>query len=143
MADEPKDLFSLVPNQPSDSPKPTTAEPREPPPKQETAPETVTTPTQQPAPAVSKEVLLERLRKGQAALIKLRSELWLMPQSGMGSEKEQKYLDGVDLWVKLEKDLREGHLYKGCVMEAGHCDPAAVVKCVWCAVDDMAPKREG
>ncbi|MDP2662105.1 MAG: hypothetical protein Q8R28_15375 [Dehalococcoidia bacterium] len=84
----------------------------------------------------SEGVLLARLRQGQRTLVRVRGELLAMPGAGSNTPKEANYVEGLNLWIALEMELRERFKLEGCVIEEGHCEPGAVVKCMFCVVKD-------
>ena len=85
--------------------------------------------------------ILTRLRAGQKWLVDIERELYQMPDAGVGSDLERKFVRGLHEWADLDDELRSVHHYPGCVWKLGRCLGGAPVKCVKCA--EVVPAQIG
>ena len=81
------------------------------------------------------ETLLARLTKGHAWLIQAWAALNAMPNQGLRTPQEARFLEGLDRWDGLDKMLRETYpKYVWCVCgRYGRCPEASPAACRGCA----------
>ena len=88
--------------------------------------------------------LVDRMAYGQKLLIKTRQELSEMPNAGIQTKKEERYIEAFKLWLSQEYMWR--YLGgEGCAVGV-RCTDDAVIVCEACAPlrgvpNGMAPKR--
>ena len=82
-------------------------------------------------PPPEMERSIARLRKGQDWLIQEYDALMDMPDLGLGSRREAKFLEALDLWDNLDQMLRFIYGFKSCPM-IGVCRRDAPVVCRAC-----------
>lgn len=92
---------------------------------------------QTPSPqgrTLSLESLLARLQAGHKWLAKEHKALLAMSNIGLGSMRETKFLEGLDLWDHLDFTLRFAYPeYHQCVWSSGTCRGHPVLTCRACA----------
>ena len=81
--------------------------------------------------------LTDRLRKGIDWLSSTSAELLAMtePNAGVGSWVEALFVESLDLWDRLERQLRAVYGFPGCVMDSGEgqqCPDRSPVRCLAC-----------
>ena len=79
----------------------------------------------------SRDRIIARLRKGQSWLTTEYDALLAMPEGGLGSPQEARFLDALDLWCHLEEMLRFVYGFTRCPM-VGVCRRDAPVVCRAC-----------
>ena len=78
--------------------------------------------------------LVDRFVEGQAHLWLVRDELAASPTMAVGTDRERRYVEYLDLLAGMEANLRAQFGYEGCARgELGPCDPMAVLRCEHCA----------
>ena len=78
--------------------------------------------------------LVDRFVEGQAYLWAVRDELATSPTMAVGTDRERRYVEYLDLLAGMEASLRAQFGFKGCARgELGPCDPMAVLRCEHCA----------
>ena len=78
------------------------------------------------------ERIFARLRKGQPWLTQEYDALLALPDLGLGSQREAKWLEMLDVWDSLDQILRTVYGFKSCPM-IGVCLADAPVVCRKCA----------
>jgi hypothetical protein len=77
--------------------------------------------------------LIGRFFEGQRWLQKTNEELNAMPDAGVGSDLERRYIAAIDLILKVENTMRYVYQHKGCARGAhGLCADDAIVRCMSC-----------
>ena len=91
------------------------------------------------------QALLTRLRAGQSWLIDTGRKLMKMDDLGFGSALESQYLEGVQVWDDLERELRDLHEYQSCIhASSGKCPARVVVVCRACSsTNTEGPRTQG
>ena len=86
-------------------------------------------------PSKGLENLLARLTKGHKWLIQAWAALNAMPNQGLRTPQEARFLEGLDRWDGLDKMLREVYpLYTYCVCgRFERCPEASPIRCRGCA----------
>ena len=76
--------------------------------------------------------LMSRLQKGQGVLVAMHAALDAMPDMGVDSPLEAKYVKAIGFWVDMEATQRFVTGEKGCIVGFA-CDPRSPVLCESCA----------
>lgn len=76
--------------------------------------------------------LMSRLQKGQGILVAMRDALDAMPDMGVDSPLEAKYVKAIDFWVAMEATQRLTTGETGCIVGFA-CDQRSPVLCEACA----------
>jgi len=66
----------------------------------------------------SETYLLNRLRSGQQWLDEILGEVDAMPNAGLGTPLNNRFVYGLDMWLRLEGALRSALNYDGCIHAA-------------------------
>ena len=77
------------------------------------------------------ERIIGRLRKGQSWLTAENDALLALPDIGLGSPQETRFLEALDLWDNLDQLLRSIYGFTRCPM-VGVCQRDAPVICRAC-----------
>lgn len=78
--------------------------------------------------------LLDRLQRGQKWLTAIHEELLGEEGAGLGSDKEIRFLEALDLWDSLEYQVRFVFGLVSCVHRDGTiCPDTAPISCRHCA----------
>ena len=79
----------------------------------------------------------ERLRAGQRWLVDTYAELYRLPNAGIGTALEAKFVIGLHWWADLDDRLRSVHGYQDCARGTGsQCLDGSPVVCQRCAQGD-------
>ena len=88
------------------------------------------------------QLLVDRFVEGQAYLSMVRDELAASPTMAVGTDRERRYIEYLDLLAGMEANLREQFGFEGCARgELGPCDPLAVLRCEHCASETKSRAR--
>ena len=83
--------------------------------------------------------ILDRLQRGQDWLTQTHRKLLAMPDLGIGSDMEQRFLAGLDLFDDLDHKLRAEWGFRGCIQGQGQqCPSEAPVRCRGCMTQQGA-----
>ena len=93
-------------------------------------------PRQNEAPRLPERAqrLVDRFVAGQEYLGVVRDELAASPTMAVGTDRERRYVEYLNLLAGMEANLRAAFGFEGCARgDLGPCDPEAVVLCEACA----------
>jgi hypothetical protein len=77
----------------------------------------------------AREAITQRLQNGHTYLIKTYAQLLAMPDVGLGTPEEAKFIDALDLWIALESQHQALWPDSHCIMGRGMTCPDTSPAC--------------